>query len=95
VALRAFSFFLAVDQRFEMMITLFADVLENWHGQLQVESLLESIYGEFANLRLFRRNRRGRRFRAVMGEPTAFSPAPLAERRARADHRQLSAAEKD
>ena len=32
MALGALGFFVAIDQRFELMIALFARVLKNWHG---------------------------------------------------------------
>ena len=57
---RALGFLLAVNQRFELVMTLFADVFKDGHGSLRSQitsgktsqmwcaSLLESICGNFA-----------------------------------------------
>jgi hypothetical protein len=49
VAFGAFGFFFAIDQGLELMMALLADIFVNGHGRLQY--LLESICGDFANLK--------------------------------------------
>jgi hypothetical protein len=49
VAFRALGFLFAVDEGFEAVIAFLADVLEDGHERLQIQSLLESICEEFAN----------------------------------------------
>ena len=94
VALRALGFFLAVNQRFEMVIAFLADVFEDRH--VGSSCLLESICGEFANHRFCRRGHpspcAGAR---CVGAHFALSPASLAAGRSCADHRQLCAPSQD
>jgi hypothetical protein len=48
---RALGFFFAVDQRLKLMVAFFTDVLVNGHKRSR-PPLLESICGEFANLKI-------------------------------------------
>jgi hypothetical protein len=49
VAFGALGFFFAVDESLKLVIAFLTNVLVNGHGQLR--HLLESICGEFANLK--------------------------------------------
>src|SRR6266567_9571081 len=82
MALRTLGFFLAVDEGFALVLTFFADVLEDRHGRLQIP--LESICGAFANSRLFDSNR--------VGASYSVSGSALSRRWACADDCQFSAA---
>jgi hypothetical protein len=81
VALWALGFFFAVDEGFEVMIAFLADVLEDGHGDSRY--LLESICGEFANLKCCWLDR--------VDGACSVSGAALAGGRACADDCQLSA----
>jgi hypothetical protein len=89
VALGALGLFLAVDEGFELMLAFFADVFVDWHELLP--SLLESICGEFANLKIQWRRSLGTTSAEdfVAGEFTV-SRASMAGRRTRADDCQFS-----
>ena len=91
VTFRAFGFFLAVNERLELVMAFLADVLEDGHERLQY--LLESICGEFANLKF--QPRGYRRESERVGSARAFPSPPMARRRPCADDRQFPAAAKD
>src|SRR5271167_4604932 len=110
MALGALGLLLAVDEGFELVLALLADVLEDGHGRLRL--LLESIYGEFANSGFsdprfcrsgFQRSRFWRsRFWQAAGDGSgpvdsarAVPGSALAQWRPCADHRQLFAAAQD
>ena len=92
MAFRALGLFFSVEQSLELVIALLTDVLVNRHGRLRY--LLESICGEFANIK----TGPGELFGVwpentnKMGSSHTVSRAAVAQRRPHPDNSELSSA---